>query len=233
MSKIKFTRETTDKNGKIHIEATDGNEIQRNREIEKIKKDFAKPVDTSKVLKADSFWRSNAKVVTEAFPFSRVPAFGNPESLYECAKAYFIECDNTPFLEGKRTEYDKPTGSETKEDFIEKKQVYTLTSFLNYAGIQTWQWYDIYKKHSAFSDVIDFIERTIADDKYKGAVAGFYNATIVSRDLGLVEKSKIESDEKNDDAMTIKVEDLTETELDNLIKVLQAHSKVKDAEIIE
>lgn len=50
--------------------------------------------------------------------------------------------------------------------------------------------------HEGFSLVISRIEETIYNQKFTGAAAGFLNANIISRDLGLAEKNKVEGELK-------------------------------------
>lgn len=234
MSKIKFTRQIKDKNGDITLEANQGNEKGLELELAEIRKGISKPVNPDSVIPEDSIWKSKAKIATEAFPFGNVPKYNSPEALWEIAKEYFIWCDNTPFNEGKRTEIDKTTGFESREDFVKKKQVYTMQSFLNYAGITAQQWRKIYKPHPAFLDVIETIENTIADDKFKGAVAGFYNSTIISRDLGQEDKVKVDKGKsETEESLTIDVEKLDNEKLDKFLAILQEYAKVKHADAID
>ena len=230
--KIKFIRSRERDGGQIVLEANDGNDHILKKEIEQVKKSIAKPIDKSKVKYEGSFWKSNAKVVTEAYPFSRIPRYSHPEALYEIAKEYFIECDNRPLKEGKRTETEKDSGFEVKQDFIDKKQVYTLISFLNYAGISNTNWFEKYKKNPAFETVIEFIERTIADDKFKGAVAGLYNSSIISKDLGLSDSVKVKKDD-DDNSRTFDVTKIDDDTLDQLLTILKLHSDEQNGDIID
>jgi hypothetical protein len=46
-----------------------------------------------------------------------------------------------------------------------------------------------YEKRDGFSEVLTRVREIIVAQKFEGASVGAYNATIIARDLGLVEKS--------------------------------------------
>jgi hypothetical protein len=50
-----------------------------------------------------------------------------------------------------------------------------------------------WKDRKGFSQIITRIERTIYDQKFVGAAAGFFNSNIIARDLGLTEKKEIDA----------------------------------------
>lgn len=49
---------------------------------------------------------------------------------------------------------------------------------------------------SEYLAVIGEIEEVMRSQKFQGAAANIFNATIISRDLGLVERTNVEVDER-------------------------------------
>ena len=48
-----------------------------------------------------------------------------------------------------------------------------------------------YRKRREFSGVVRAIDESIKNQKFDGAAAGFFNANIIARDLGLKDKSEV------------------------------------------
>jgi hypothetical protein len=52
------------------------------------------------------------------------------------------------------------------------------------------------RKNKDFSEVIHAIEEIIRTQKFEGAAVGAFNANIIARDLGMVDKKDVTSDGK-------------------------------------
>lgn len=74
---------------------------------------------------------------------------------------------------------------------LPKMRPYTLTGFEVFADISAQTWSN-YKKEKEFLEVLTRIEHICFTQKFEGAAAGFFNANIIARDLGLVDKSSTE-----------------------------------------
>jgi len=140
--------------------------------------------------KENRFWMLRSK-------HGRDKLFKSPELLLEAAYEYFDYCDKNPLIE---IEYN---GKDAKRCQLPKMRAYTLTGlcirlqcnsayFRNFKanlakkkGKQT-------KLNKDFSSVITRIEEIIYTQKFEGAAAGFLNANIISRDLGLIDKAEVE-----------------------------------------
>ena len=79
------------------------------------------------------------------------------------------------------------------KDTIYHKRPYTYSGLYVFAGI-TSSTYHEYKSYSEYSSVIKFIDESIRENKYVGAAAGYFNANIIARDLGLRESQDIKSE---------------------------------------
>lgn len=114
--------------------------------------------------------------------------FATPELLREAAGEYFEYCDTTPVL---------------KEDYVggfatrvlrQMPRPYTLAGLCIYVGASR-HWWNEFRKHATpdFLEVIHEIEEMIWNQKFEGATAGVFNANIISRDLGLVDKTDVKT----------------------------------------
>lgn len=116
-------------------------------------------------------------------------AWENPEDLFNEALAYFDWCDANPFLEDKVFHTD---GNITHAN-AKRIRPYTMFGLFTFCGITqaTWEMYKHGKKGDDFRDTTKIIQMCIYDQKFSGAAAGFFNATIMARDLGLADKNEI------------------------------------------
>jgi len=133
------------------------------------------------------FWELRSK-------HGRDKLFATPELLWKAACEYFEWCENNPLYEEKGFAFQ---GIVTKEKFA-KMRAMTMSQlcfYLNCNEAYFRQFKDnLPQGDKDFSTVIEQIEKTIYNQKFQGAAADLLNANIISRDLGLVEKSKIEHD---------------------------------------
>lgn len=115
--------------------------------------------------------------------------FANALLMWEEAGKYFRWCDNNPLIE---VDF---RGKDAIEVYIPKKRVYTIQGLCLYFDANTDFWNQFKHSQTAkrmdFSSVIRQIENTIYNQKFSGAVAGFFNANIIARDLGLADKQEI------------------------------------------
>jgi hypothetical protein len=61
-----------------------------------------------------------------------------------------------------------------------------------------------------FSKVLTHVREVIYNQKFTGAAAGFLNPNIIARDLGLVDKAKVEHDIPPDSELVAKARRLAE-----------------------
>lgn len=144
----------------------------------------------------NKFWQIRTK-------HGRDRLFASPELLMGAAVEYFQWCDDNPF---KETVVQKIKINRDKEIIklveVPKMRPYTmqgLCSFLNCNTVYFNQFeYALKEKKEltptdeGFSKAITCIRETIYNQKFSGAAAGFLNANIIARDLGLVDKKQQE-----------------------------------------
>jgi hypothetical protein len=144
--------------------------------------------------KENQFWRQRSK-------HGRDKLFETPDALLEAAHSYFQWCDDNPWL--KTEQLRRPTitqdteGNQTLHTVAElpTARPYTLKGLCLHLDVTPEWWSRFRKKHEAdgeegFSQVISRVEDIIYTQKFEGAVVGAFNANIISRDLGLVDKKE-------------------------------------------
>lgn len=125
--------------------------------------------------------------------------FKSPELLWEAACEYFEWCIKNPLMkaENKVVSNGGNMGSSVELHEEPVKRPFTLDGLCLYmkcnsAYLRQFKTNKAYlEKGSGFPTVIDAIERTIFNQQYEGAASGFFNANIVSRALGLIDKQDI------------------------------------------
>lgn len=146
----------------------------------------------------NQFWKLRSK-------HGRHKLFETPELMWEAACEYFEWVDANPLIS---VEYDKlkvnGKGDELIMIDVPKKRPYTIMALCIYLDCNT-KYFNDFKdaiKDSSkkidigFSEVITRIEEIIQNQKFEGAAAGFFNPNIIARDLGLIDRKDIKSDDK-------------------------------------
>ena len=132
----------------------------------------------------NKFWEQRSK-------HGRDKLFSSPEVLWEEACKYFDWCEENPLLE-ETIQILKVNGigDEMKRVDLAKMHPYTWTGLEYFLDIESLRDYKKNEKYKDFSQVISRIEKIIYTQKFEGAAAGFFNANIISRDLGLADKQE-------------------------------------------
>jgi hypothetical protein len=115
----------------------------------------------------------------------RAALFASPELLWDAACEYFGWCDENPWKE------KDWVGKDADEVYREKTRPYTLAGLCVYCGASRHWWNEFRKAASSdFLEVVTRVEEIIYQQKFEGATVGVFNANIISRDLGLVDKKE-------------------------------------------
>lgn len=118
----------------------------------------------------------------------RPPAYETPEILRHSCDEYFQWCDDNPLLE-RVTNFAAKTGRYYASD-VPRRRPYTQGALCLYLGICRMTWHNLGKKEE-FKAVVDEVNAEIYEQKFAGATVGFFNANIIARDLGLVDKQEV------------------------------------------
>lgn len=138
---------------------------------------------SSESLKGNGFWKLRTKHGREAL-------FESPLTLLKEAQNYITLVEENPLYK-----------SEWREGGlvdIPVKRVVTLTGFCCYLDVELswWRGFKLtkaFEKDKGFGTVMEKIENSFYSQKFEGAASGFFNASIIARDLGLVDKQDVTS----------------------------------------
>lgn len=114
--------------------------------------------------------------------------FATPELLWEACEQYF---EQTSKRKWNRVTYVGPLLTKV---IIPTEVPFTLTGlclFLN-IGRSTWNDYKNKKGYEHFSDIVTRAEVIIFAHKFEGAAVGIFNASIIARNLAMVERKELE-----------------------------------------
>lgn len=129
--------------------------------------------ETGVFLPGNKFWRNKSF-------FGSRKKFETPQDLLDAAYEYFDWVDDNPLWE------IKAFGSGLMAK-VPKMRAMTIKGMCVHLGITERTWFN-YVDREEFEGVCELIEHVITDQKFGGAAAGFFNAAIIARDLGLSEK---------------------------------------------
>lgn len=138
--------------------------------------------------KNNRFWELRSK-------HGRDKLFKSPELLWEAATEYFQWILDNPLIE---VDFK---GKDAERVELPHTKPFTLHGLCLYLDVNVQYFTDFEnnikdkktKKNKDFSLVITRIRETIYDQKLSGAACGFYNPSIIARDLGLTEKTDLTS----------------------------------------
>lgn len=129
----------------------------------------------------NQFWNLRSK-------HGRDKLFASAKLLWAAACEYFQWCDDNPW-----TKKDW-VGKDADEVTRETQRPYTLSGLCLYLDCSTSYFREFKsnppKDSEDFLTVITRIEEVIYTNKFEGAAVGAFNANIISRDLGLVDKKE-------------------------------------------
>lgn len=140
--------------------------------------------------KGNQFWKLRSK-------HGRDKIFNDPAVLWEQACEYFQWCDDNPLIAQDFIRGGDMAGTKIE---LNKMRPYTIEGLTAYLDVNTLYFTDFEKGlkdktdqlSKDFSLVVTRIRETIRRQKFEGAASGFFNATIIARDLGLQDKKQIE-----------------------------------------
>lgn len=154
--------------------------------------------------KGNQFWKLRSK-------HGRDKLFESPELLWESACEYFEWCDENPFIQ---IDFK---GKDADKVEIPRMRPYTWDGLETFLEIESLRDYKTNEDYKDFSQVITRIGKIIYDQKFSGAASGFFNASIIARDLGLADKKEIDADVKQEIKSDIDYSKLSDETLKELL----------------
>lgn len=138
---------------------------------------------------SDKFFMASAEIAREQRSGAGRPTiFKDGDELEHACLEYFQWVEDNPLLEEK-VQFASKQAKWAKID-AQKKRPYTQGALCIYLGIPQSTWIS-WRSFDKFKDVVKRTEERIYHQKFEGAAAGFFNANIIARDLGLVDKQEV------------------------------------------
>jgi hypothetical protein len=101
--------------------------------------------------------------------------------------AYFKWCEDHPLLEEKVFMYKGGIVRANES----RMRPFTKKGLASFLGMPESRLTGYKRRGEDWSDAMEIVEQTIYTQKFEGADAGLLNSTIISRDLGLAEKTEV------------------------------------------
>lgn len=139
----------------------------------------------------NKIWQQRTKHGREAL-------FSSAALLESEAAVYFQWCDDNPWMvnEARTESHGNGGGSSTTIVEVPAGRPYTWPALCSYLGCSEGYFRTFKvttgKNKPDFLAVIDWIEQMIYNQKFEGASIGMFNANIISRDLGLIDKQSMD-----------------------------------------
>ena len=153
--------------------------------------------------KGNNYWLKRATVAGA----ERV--FASPAALASSCEEFFEHITSSPLYEAKLTSYQ---GINELVN-VPKMRAATVNGLCFFLGIATSTWYE-YSKRDEFTTLCAAVGEMIREQKFAGAAAGLLKEGIITRDLGLVDKTE--------QTNVNKYEEMSDEELERLIKQKRA-----------
>lgn len=128
--------------------------------------------------KGNKFWMARTK-------HGRDRLFESPEKLWDACCEYFEWVDENPLYEDKLVTFQ----GEANHEPVAKMRAMTIGGLCLFLGIHRGTWNE-WRKVNDLSEVIAQAEEVIYAQKFAGAAADLLNANIISRELGLSDKTE-------------------------------------------
>lgn len=216
--------------------------------LDKSMNDLVDDVDKERKQKSKAPWMIGNKFWQQRSKHGRDRLFKSADLLWESACEYFQWCDDNPWVKVEQKkgnsnidvfdlmELAKKEGLDANQVMksainplmeIPTARPYTIQGLCSYLdGINVGYFNDFEKSLKGktddsskdFSVVITRIHETIYQQKFEGATIGAFNATIISRDLGLADKKDHTS---NGETITTPARILTKKEAQELYNSLE------------
>lgn len=113
------------------------------------------------------------------------PEFGSSDELWRAACEYFEWATENPLIEEKPMSI---AGGLVMAQ-VKKARVFTFSSLCIYLDIGHTT-YKRWRSDETLAEACEKIDAVVYSQKFEGAAAGIFNAGIISRDLGLAEKTE-------------------------------------------
>lgn len=124
----------------------------------------------------------------------RTRKFKDPEALWLACVKYFTFVEENPLYERKYFS----VGGELKYRDVEKMRAMTIGAMCVFIGTTHETWCQWRKPDNMMSGVVAEVDAVIRSQKFEGAAAGFLKESLIARELGLAETTRVETQPSTD-----------------------------------
>ncbi|MEG0209064.1 MULTISPECIES: terminase small subunit [Gammaproteobacteria] len=110
-----------------------------------------------------------------------------PEQLFDFAVRYFSWAEDNAIKAAETANFQ----GVVSEHLVHKFRVFTLNGLCLFAGFSS-SGYSKWRKEPGFSDVTEWIDGVITEQKFQLAANGLINASFIGKDLGIDKASSVE-----------------------------------------
>lgn len=134
--------------------------------------------------KGNQFWKQRSRHgIRPTFPEGEEGA----RKLQEACEDYFQWCEDNPLQEDKAFSYE----GDVFHTNLAKVRAFTLNGLCLFVDISGETWRLWRTERQDLLGVMTWAEQVIRDQKFVAAAAGLLNANIISRDLGLADRTEV------------------------------------------
>lgn len=138
--------------------------------------------EKGRFLPGNRFWEARSS-------HGAKPKFTSPDDLWAACCEYFQWCENNPLNEAKAFAYE----GKVTIAAVPKMRAMTIGGLCMFIDIEEKTWREWRKDRTDLSAVITRADAVIYRQKFEGASAGLLVPNIIARDLGLADKSDVNS----------------------------------------
>lgn len=126
---------------------------------------------------------TNMRLVSQ---YGVISKYRTPQDLYLAALEYFKFADANPITRPEAIKGGAMAGNIVE---VEIPRPWTLMGLCGFLGMSVKMWMTFHNEdRSEFHEVVDYLEDACKRQKLEHALVGNYNAILVSKDLGLIDK---------------------------------------------
>lgn len=117
------------------------------------------------------------------------PAYENPDDLWDACQQYFEWVEANPLQTAQTVKFQ----GEASIVMVPKMRAMTIEGLCRFIGVTSRAWREWRQTRKDVLPIITQVEEIMFEQKFTGAAADLLNPNIIARDLGLVDRSSVES----------------------------------------
>jgi len=140
----------------------------------------------------------------------RRPTYETADTLWEACCEYFEWVEENPLYTTDTVKFQ----GEARIIKVPKPRAMTIQGLCLFIGLTHETWAQYRKRDQDFSEVTLQVDAIIRTQKFEGAAADLFNASIISRDLGLAEQQAVDTSLQVGPSLSDILDDVAQQRLD-------------------